>query len=107
MKINLDKYIKAEFDTLWALWEKKDNSWVVGFFCQGKESLLNDGLICYLPLQGKPEKIRERYLSPVCKTPQEAIDEAYKLYIKWIEFHKFFEEFLEEYGEALEKLGKI
>lgn len=78
MKIDIDKYIEVGFDTLQFF--NHLNGWIAGFFCQGMESKLNDGLICYLPLQGKSEKIREKHLSPYCSTPQEAIDKAYKLW---------------------------
>ncbi len=47
--IDLSEYIQAKFDTIF----KFDNGWVAGFFCQGVESLSNDGLICYLPVQNK------------------------------------------------------
>jgi hypothetical protein len=75
--IDLLKYIEAGFDTLW----KCSNGWIVGFFCQGFESLANDGLICFLPLQREPETIRQKYLSPVCDTPQEAILKAWSLWV--------------------------
>ena len=74
--VKIAKYREAGFNTLWNVNEK----WIAGFFCQGKESELNDGLITYLPLEGYSEARRISYLSPVCETAQEAIDKAYNLW---------------------------
>lgn len=49
------------------------HKYIVGYFCQELESLPNDGLTCHKDVGGLPEKIREKHLSPVCKTKEEAI----------------------------------
>lgn len=74
-----DKYKKAGFDCLFFFDDGHGKGkWCCGFFCQGKESILNDGLICYLPLQGKSEKIRDKHLSKLLDTVEEAINDSYK-----------------------------
>jgi len=75
--VDLTKYKNANFDTLWQV---EPNKWIVGFFCQGFSSLIGDGFICFLPLQGRSEETRASYLSPICSTPQEAIDKSYELW---------------------------
>jgi len=89
MFINLSKYVIAGFDTIWQVFKPpgEESKWIVGFFCQGVESSMNDGLICYVPCYGEKEQIRFRYLSPACNTIQEAIDEAWKLF--WANRHLF------------------
>lgn len=80
MNIFLNEYKEAGFDCLFCFdgTQRTPDKWCCGFFCQGKESSLNDGLICYIPLQGKPQKIREKYLSKLFDTPNEAIMDSYK-----------------------------
>lgn len=80
--VNLSKYIKAGFDSIWQVFipPGEEYKWVVGFLCQGVESSMNDGLICYVPCHGEAEQVRFQYLSPPCDTIQDAIDEAYKLF---------------------------
>jgi len=80
--VDLSKYIKAGFDAIWEVFipPGDKSKWVAGFFCQGVESSMNDGLICYLPCHGEPERVRFQFLSPACDSIQEAIDKAYELY---------------------------
>jgi len=82
MFVNLSKYIEAGFDSIWQVFKPpgEKSKWVAGFFCQGVESSMNDGLICYVPCYGEAEQVRFKYLSPTCDTIQSAIDEAYKLF---------------------------
>jgi len=89
MLINLSKYIVAGFDTIWQVFKPpgEESKWIVGFFCQGVESSMSDGLICYVPCYGEKEQVRFQYLSPACNTVQEAIDEAWKLF--WANRHLF------------------
>ena len=84
VRIDLGRYIEAGFDTIWQVFEPPGDTskWIVGFFCQGVESSLNDGLICCVPCHGEPERIRQEYLSPACDTIQQAIDGAYMLFKK-------------------------
>ena len=84
MKVDLTKFSEAGFDTIWQLSKPPGEKtlWVVGFFCQGVESSLNDGLICYVPCHGEPEQVRQLYLSPACDSIQEAMDKAFLLFEK-------------------------
>lgn len=78
-----DKYKTAGFDCLFFFDDGNNRGkWCSGFFCQGEESLINDGLICYLPLQDRPEEIRDQHLSKLFDTPEEAINDSY---LKWSE----------------------
>jgi len=80
--VDLSKYIEAGFDAIWQVFipPGDKSKWIAGFYCQGPESSLNDGLVCYLPCYGEPEQIRLQHLSPTCSSIQEAIDKAYNLY---------------------------
>lgn len=82
MFVDLSKYTKAGFDSIWQVFRPpgEESKWVVGFFCQGVESLMDDGLICYVPCNGETEQVRFQYSSPPCDTIQGAIDESYKLF---------------------------
>lgn len=79
-----DKYKKAGFDCLFCFdgTEKTPDEWCCGFFCVGEKYLLGDGLICYMPMQGQSEEIRNNYLSGLFNTPEEAINDSYN---KWEE----------------------
>jgi len=82
MYVDLSKYIVAGFNSIWQVFKPpgEESKWVVGFFCQGVESSMNDGLICYVPCYGETEQVRFKYLSPPCDTIQDAINESYKLF---------------------------
>lgn len=81
LMLDLTKYFEVGFNTLMKFGGGPvPYSYCAGFFCQGPESMTSDGLVCYINLEGEPEKRREKYLSPCSKTPQKAIDQAYQLF---------------------------
>jgi hypothetical protein len=76
-----DRYREAKFDCLMVFGSEDNPLWCCGFFCQGPESVgFDDGLICYLPLQNHTEKEREKHLSMMFKTAEQAIEDSYD---KW------------------------
>ena len=54
------------------------HGYAVGYFCQGPESMGDDGLICSKDVDGESLEIRERYLSPILALSEiaEALKEA-------------------------------
>jgi hypothetical protein len=58
-------------------------AYICGYWCSGPETLLQgDGLMCFLDLQGKPEEIREQYLSKIYCNPMQALFSFLWLHLK-------------------------
>lgn len=54
--------------------------WVAGFFCQGTDSEMNLGDVCYTNEQNKNVFVRSQRLSPLEDDAETAIAEAYALW---------------------------
>lgn len=53
-------------------WHPNKRVWGFGYWCDGPESLSNDGLLCYHNLRGISEEIREKDLAKLWGNPLSA-----------------------------------
>lgn len=79
-------YTEAKFTTVMEVIDPDSTTtppgmkWIAGFFCQGPESIVNDGNVCYTNEQNQNTFTRSQKLSPLEDDPETAIAEAYILW---------------------------
>lgn len=79
-------YTEAKFNTVMEIPDPDSvirpipMKWVAGFFCQGPESTVNNGDVCYTNEQNRNTFTRSNRRSPLEDDPETAISEAYDLW---------------------------
>lgn len=58
---------------LWFCGSPWKKCYAFGYWCSGPKSIGDDGLLCYVDVQGLPERVREKYLSRIHANPPVAI----------------------------------
>jgi len=65
--------MKIRRPELWVCGSPRKRAYGFGYWCQGPESVGNDGLLRFRAVQGQPERVRERYLSGIFGNPLSAV----------------------------------
>lgn len=79
-------YTEAQFTTVMQVPDPKSTTmpaalkWTAGFFCQGEDSMINTGEVCFTNEQMRSAFIRTQQLSPLEDDPETAIASAYALW---------------------------